>query len=349
MPVTTTAQVTRPGPAVAPATLAPPTLARMPRFFVATVEFAVGNGPLQVRASGTGRLVSQDEWASGATGLTAAGRHSLVIALPVRGACATRLYRLRLSGRRLSGRAMPVGRKLPGELWSVTASADGQVIGYAISGCAKGDPGYIGVSNVRTGRTLHWGDVSLGGVSPGNVALSGGLSMSASGSMLAFTGWDLTPAGQVLRQVVRVLPTASPPGTVASRSRTVLSRPASEAALQSVALSPDGASFYLCTASASGRHRTTTVAAYRTVSGHRERTIATLSGGPLLQGCPMALDASGHFLLVPYGLRGPHSPAGRWLLQIASIDVATSQAVTLDLCLPPNAGMDAYAGMRVAW
>src|SRR5882724_11169798 len=43
---------------------------------------------------------------------------------------------------------------------------------------------------------------SLGGVSPGNVALSGALSMSANGALIAFTGWDVAAGGQATRQVV---------------------------------------------------------------------------------------------------------------------------------------------------
>jgi hypothetical protein len=116
-----------------------------------------------------------------------------------------------------------------------------------------------------------------------------------------------------------------------------------------VALSPDGRSFYLCTVSASGRNRKTTVAAYRTSSGSLTHVTATLSGAPLLQGCSLALDASGRFLLVSYGLRAPHRGPGRWLLQVASVDLVTRQVATLDLSLPPIAGMDPYAGVRLAW
>jgi hypothetical protein len=320
-----------------------------PRLFAATVQFAVGGGPLQVRTSGTGSLVSQDARTGSASGLAAAGKHSLVIALPVRGACATRLYRVRLNAQGRPGRLHQLGRKLHGELWSVAASANGQLVGYAISGCAKGDPGYVGVTDLASGRSKRWADVNLGGVSPGSVALSGGLSMSASGGTLAYTGWDVAPGGQLLRQVVGVLSTTAPPGTLASRSRIVLSRPVSQAALQSVALSPDGTSFYLCTASGSRSDRKTAVASYRTSSGSLQHPIATLSGAPLLQGCSLALDASGRFLLVSYGLRAAHRGRGRWLLQVASIDVVTRQVTTLDLSLMPIAGMDPYAGIRLAW
>jgi hypothetical protein len=94
-----TSRAGSPGAAAAPAA---------PRFFADTVLFAEGSGPLQVRESATGALVAQDEQASGVTGLAAAGGRSFVIALPVSGTCATRLYRLRLSRLGLPGRLSPL-------------------------------------------------------------------------------------------------------------------------------------------------------------------------------------------------------------------------------------------------
>jgi len=323
--------------------------AAAPRFFADTVLFAEGNGPLQVRESATGALLVQAEHTSGVTGLAAAGGRSFVIALPVSGTCATRLYRFRLGGRGLPGRLSPLGHELHGELWSLAASANGQVIGYAISGCAKGEPGHIGVIHVRGGWTRQWGNVNLGGVSPGNVALSGALSMSANGALIAFTGWDMAVGGQATRQVVRVLPASARPGTVAGRSRAVLSRPVTQPSLAAASLSPNGASFYLCTVSANRTRRLAKIAAYRTASGVRLEVIATLRGTPFLAGCPMALDTTGRFLLVPYSLRSPHNPAGRAALLAARIDIATRATVILDLRLPANAGMDPYIGLRTAW
>jgi hypothetical protein len=311
--------------------------------------FAEGSGPLQVRESATGALVAQDEHTSGATGLAGAGVRSFVVALPVSGTCATRLYRLRLSRPGLPGRLAPLGHELHGELWSLAASASGQVIGYAISGCAKGEPGYIGVIHVRGGRTLQWGNVNLGGVSPGNVALSGALSMSANGALIAFTGWDLAPGGRATRQVVRVLPAGALPGTVAGRSRAVLSWPVTQPSLAAASLSPDGASFYLCTVSANRTRRLTKVAAYRTATGELREVIATLRGTPFLAGCPMGLDTTGHFLLVPYSLRSWHKPAGRAALLAARIDITARATAILDLSLPASTGMDRYAGLRTAW
>lgn len=320
-----------------------------PRFFADTVNFASGGGPLQIRKTSTGALVAQDQHTSGVTGLAATGGGRFLIALPVRSTCATQIYRFRLNDRGRPGRLSPLGHELRGELWSMAASAKGRVIGYAISGCAKGEPGYLRVLHVRTGRTRQWGDVNLGGVSPGNVALSGALSMSASGTMLAFPGQDVAANGRVTRQVVRVLPTNARPGTVAQRSRIVLSRPAGQASPLAASLSPSADSVYLCTVSASRTQRVTKVAAYRMASGRLREVIATLRGKPYLAGCPIALDTSGRFVLVPYSLRPAHYPAGHAVFLIARIRIATKTIATLKLRLPPNAGMDPYTSMMTAW
>ena len=138
----------------------------MPRFFADAITTSEGNGPLEVRASASGKLVAQEEHAAAVDGLAAAGTDGFVIALQAGDGCATHLYRVRLNGQGHPGRLSPVGTELRGRVWSLAAGAGGQVIGYAVSGCAKGDPGYLGIFDARTGRSRQWSDVSLGGVSP---------------------------------------------------------------------------------------------------------------------------------------------------------------------------------------
>jgi hypothetical protein len=220
-------------------------LSGLPRFFADTVDSVEGNGPLQVRDSATGRLVAEDEHTFGVTAMAATGARSFVIAAPVGDnfSCVTRLYRPKLSSHGRVGRLSPLSAEVRGEVWSLAASANGRVIGYAVSGCGKGQPGYLGVLDARTGRTRKWRDVSLGGVSPGDVAVNGPfLSMSAGGRLLAFAGWDVAGNwhvvgyGRFTRQVVRVLPTGAAAGTLAQRSHTVLSRPLSQPELAAVNL-----------------------------------------------------------------------------------------------------------------
>jgi hypothetical protein len=333
-----------------------PTRAAVPRFFADTVTAAEGNGPLQVRASASGRLVAEQATPGPGgvvAGLAATGAGSFVIAEPVNGGCGTRLYRFQLTGRGSLGRLAPVGPELTGWVSSLAASAGGQVIGYAVSGCGKGSPGHIGVFNARTGRSREWSDVNVGG-NPGNVALGGAVSLSANGRLLAFTGWDVAGnwhvvgGGRFTRQVVRVLPTNAPAGTVAQRSRVVLSRPLSQPELAAVALSPNAESFYLCMMSSSRDRSVRKIAAYATATGGRQQAIATLTGTSIPATCQMALDSAGRFLLLTNSLSNPRYP-GTPVLRLARIDLTARSAVILSIKLPSNAGMDPYAGMTSAW
>jgi hypothetical protein len=340
----------------------PPATVRLgwPRFFADTVDSVEGNGMLQVRDSATGTLVAEDKHMFGVPGiaaLVATGTRSFVIAAPAGDNfnCATRLYRVSLKSGGRPGLLSPLGKVLRGQVWSLAASAHGRLIGYAVGGCVKGQPGYLGILDVRTGRTRQWRDVSLAGESPGNVAVNGPLlSMSADGRLLAFTGWDVAGnwrvigKGRFTRQVVRVLPTAAASGTLAQRSHVVLSRPLSPAELASVNLSPSARSLYLCTMSPGRNRSVRTVAAYDTATGARLRVIATLTGTYVPTTCQMALDSTGRFLLLTYSLSNPRYP-GKPVLRLARIDLTTRTIASLSLRLPPNGGMDPYAGMSTAW
>jgi len=317
----------------------------LPPFFADAVTTGEANESLQVRVAASGRLVAQEENMAGVSGLAAAGPDSFVIALQLGDGCATRLYQVQLGNQGHPGRLSPVGPELHGLVWSLAASAGSRVIGYAVSGCDKGDPGFIGVFNTSTQRARQWGDVDLGGVSPGSVALSGALSMSASGRLLAFTGWNVAGNGLNTGQFVRVLPTDAPAGTAAERSQMVLSRPDSGPELAAATLSPSGASFYLCTQTESRTGLGTNVAWYRTSTGELQQDLASLRGAPEQMGCSMALDSSGRFLLVPYSL----DPASHPALKAAEIDIATRAVKILTLQLPPDGGMDPPTGMIAAW
>jgi hypothetical protein len=313
----------------------------MPRFFADDLTFSEGNGSLEVRASANGRLVAQEEDMAGVYGLAATGDDSFVIALQAGDGCTARLYQVRLGGQGRPGGLSPVGPDLHGLVWSLASDAGGGVIGYAVSGCAKGDSGYIGIVDTRTGRSRQWSDVGVGGESAGNVATSGSLSISASGELLAFTGWNVAADGRFTSQVVRVLPTTAAAGTVAERSHVVLSRPVSQPELTAVSLSPSGDLFYLSTESG----RTTTVAEYRTSTGSFVEYLARLKGTPAPMQSSMALDTSGQFLLVPYSL----SQASHPMLKVAMIGITTRAVTTVMIQLPRTAGMDQETGMDAAW
>jgi len=317
----------------------------MPRFFADDITFSEGNGSLEVRASADGGLVTKEEHMAGVYGLAATGDDSFVIALQAGDGCTARLYRFRLGGQGRPGGLSPIGPELHGLVWSLTADGGGGVIGYAVSGCAKGGPGYIGIVDTRTGRSRQWSDVGVGGESAGNVAVSGALSISASGGLLAFTGWSVAADGRFTSQVVRVLPTTAAAGTVAERSHVVLSRPVSQPELTAVSLSPSGSLFYLSARSG----RTTTVAGYRTSTGGLVADLASLGGTPPPAWSPMALDTSGRFLLVPYSLSQASRPMLHVVLKVAMIDITTRAVRTVIIQLPGTAGMDQYTGMDAAW
>jgi hypothetical protein len=344
---------------------AAPAPAGQPRFFADTQGSGEGNSPLQIRESATGALVWRDGRATGTggvTGLAATGRGDFVIALNMGSGCATRLYRVRLNGSGVPGALSPVGPRLPGMVWSLAAGGGGRVIGYAISGCSKGDPGYLGVLHLPSGRTRQWGGVSLGGVSPGNLALRGPLSMSANGRLLAFAAVSAVsaaspPRSRVTAQSVRVLPTGAPPGAAAGRSHVVFRQAAPGAgtglSLAAASLSPNGTSVYLCLQSAARTRAAARIAAYDTATGKPRGVIATFTAkGTWPQaGCSsMALDASGRFLLVPDSVHHPAPPSNGVLQHIARIDIATKAMSTVTVKLPGSGGMDQESGMSiVAW
>jgi hypothetical protein len=304
-------------------------LASAPRYFIdATQSDGSAYGWLEIRESATGKLVANPRQPvipmAGAYlppyGLAATGPRSFVVGMMTPSDCATRFFRMQLDDQGRPGALTPVGPTLPGTLSAMAASAGGGLIGYAIddSGCHKGggSPGaYLGVLDVRSGRTRQWTD-AFSDLSQ--------LSMSANGRLLAFTHETGVPAQggglMITGTQVRVLSTDAAPGTVAERSRVVARTPANFSAFSgtSVLLSPSGTSFYLCsqpfTLARPGARQiveNARIIAYRTATGKATGVVATFSGSIipsskgggfyLTLGCStMALDASGRFLLVPY-------------------------------------------------
>jgi hypothetical protein len=330
--------------------------ARPPSLFANLVLFSgAGYGPLQVRRAATGALITSDPAGSGAVGLAAYGDgRDLVIAKPDGARCATRLYRLRLSPRGVAGPLSPVGGVLPGAVYSLAASANGQVIAYTLRGCAKGQPGDLRVLDVRTGRTRQWTGLDIAGISPGRVAISGALSLSASGALLAFPALDTTASGRVTAQVVRVLRTGAAAGPAAARSRVVVRGPAAGPNLAGVALSRDGGSFYLCSVRASRNRRVTTVTLRAVATGRTRRTVATLAAaGPTFAqqelGCPLALAISGSFLLVPYAVHDPRDPADAPEIRLARIGLAAGRVTRLAFALPATGGADQAVSVVTGW
>jgi hypothetical protein len=243
-------------------------------------------------------------------------------------------------------------------VWSLAAGDGGRVIGYAISGCSKGAPGYLGVLQVPSGRTREWGGISLGGISSGNLALQGQLSISANGRSLAFAADAMSQQyGPITGQSVRVLATDAAPGPVARRSRAIYRQAApgarSGSSLAAASLSPSGTSVYVCRQSATRNVATAEIVAYGTSTGKPRGDIATFTARgtwPQVSCSSMALDSSGRFLLVPYAVHHLGEPSNEVLQQVARIELATRAISTVPVRMPASGGISGEADTSiVAW
>ena len=339
------------------------TAAGQPRYFADIVRAsgsATGAGPVQIRYSATGALVPRQP-GTYALAITAydSGRW-LLIAQQAGDACASRLYRATLSGRGVLGRLSRIGPRLHGLVWSLAADTDGKIVGTTVAGCEKGQSGYLAVIRIRAGSVRRWGSVNLGGTG-GSLALGFGLSMSADGRLLAFTGEATSTGGTNAGQRVWVLRTAAQAGTLAQRSRVVLSRPSSGPALSSVVLSAAGKSFYLCTVSTTGTvtahktvKQTAVITARRTSDGTSTSTLAklTATGVNFLGqgfGCPMAMTPNGRYLFAPYRLHYGNSTSVPPRVSAAVISISSHAWRTVSFQLPGSGGMSVADGITVAW
>jgi hypothetical protein len=334
--------------------------AGQPRYFADIVRFSgsLGAGPVQIRSSATGALVPHQP-AIQALGIAAYdGGSRLLIARQAGDACASRLYSATLSGRGVLGRLSRIGPRLHGLVWALAADTDGTIVGTTIAGCEKGQSGYLAVIHIRAGSVRRYGSVNLGGTG-GDLALGFGLSMSANGRLLAFTGEATSAGGTNAGQRVWVLRTAAPAGTLAQRSRVVLSRPNSGPALSSVVLSPDGRSFYLCTVSTKGTvsaHKpvtqTAVITARQTSDGASTSRLAKLTAtGVTFQGfgCTIALTPNGRYLLAPYQLRYGKNTMVPPLVRAAVIRTSSHARRSISFRLPGSGGMSVAIGISVAW
>ncbi len=326
-----------------------------PKYFIDNVlssGSATGAGFPQVRLATTGALVSQPVDIQ-ALAIAPLGSHgAFIIAEPASSGCGSRLYRSTLSATGQLGTPSLL-RTVPDFVESMAADADGTTVGFTAASCTKPVSGYVGVLDIRTGALRHWGSAGANG-SPASISIGTGLSMSASGGLLAFTGSTAAAGGTAATQGVWVLKTTSPVGDLARYSRRVLTTSASGPALDSVILAPGGGAFYLCAVHATQNTQSSKIAAYRTADGRLTGTIATLTGsgngplGPTL-GCPMTADPGVTQLLVPYSLKLASKPEIGALVRVARVDIATRSVARFSFRLPGSAGMSVPDRIAVAW
>jgi len=91
--------------------------------------------------------------------------------VPAAHGCTTQLWRLAAGVRGRLPAPIPLAPELHGRVYALATSARVQVVAYAITGCAKGQPGFIGVVHPASRRVRQWGSVSVAGLSPGRVAI----------------------------------------------------------------------------------------------------------------------------------------------------------------------------------
>jgi len=312
-------------------------------WFADAVVTGEGNGQLQVRSAATGRLVYRHSGttlsAIGALAATGPGR--FVVARPTPGGCGLRLYRTQLSAQGQPGPPKSLGASLPGSTGSLAASADGQVIGYSVTGCGRGQPGWVGVLDPGTGYSRRW---SLNGI-----GLTGGISVSANGHLLAFSGIQGAAGSRPARQHVWTLPVTAPAGSVPARARVRLTRPVSAPTLDGADLTANGAAFYLCTrARNQAGGGTLTVGRYRTATGRLQQTLATLHGKTLPEPVSMTLRTDGRSLLLPTSVAVRSAPE-RTQITVAAVATGTGRVTLLELGTPSSGGMDPVTGLITAW
>ena len=149
-------------------------LAAAPKFLIADTH---GTSPLEVRNAATGALVATvtlptEPGSQAPTGnpaddgrtyvgsvATADGYHYL-ISLYRLNHCRSWLYQFQLNGQGRPSAVTPFAAlpTIGAQLYGLTVSGDGQMIGYTTVACmgSKPQPSYVAVTNTRTGQTKRW-------------------------------------------------------------------------------------------------------------------------------------------------------------------------------------------------
>jgi hypothetical protein len=209
---------------------------------------------------------------------------SFVIAEFDKKTCTTHLRRLVISE---TGAAQSITsarvEKISGGVEQIAASANGKVLGFALSPCGHGGL-QMAVIHLATGQVTRWDMPGVGG-SP---------SLNADGSVLGFVSSRTVRAQKVSAWTIR---TDAPAGPLYKYARKAFELPKSNDA---AVLSPSGAQMYLLAQPASSKDPTG-LDLYSTSTGTLIRHVLQLSPAgqnQLVEG--IALDAASRHLLV-YG------------------------------------------------
>jgi len=286
-----------------------------PKFLI---DASTGMSPLHVRNANTGALVAQvtvpKEYPDRGsrtyiTSVATANERDYLVAeyaFP----CRSWIYQFRLDRAGQPSALTPLAA-LPtvgSELYSLTVSGNGQMVGFATTACtgARAQPNYVGVTNVRTGHTARWTVPSRNSVDH--------VSLTADGSQLCYS-LQLTPS------VVRVIPTSAAPGSASDLGRTVAQAQAGQW-ISFAAISADGSKVYFSVYGEQAIGHTRPWAGQVRVMNlatGRSRLVYAPAGQPGL----ITSDSRVRFLLLQI-----HGQAGR-PARLARLDLATGKATYL--------------------
>jgi len=318
---------------VSPGPPSPKGASAEPKFLIADV---IGARRFEIRDAATGALVahltpptrpgSSDVDAESVA--TADGRH-YVMAVYATSPCRSRLYQFQLDDQGQPSAVTPLALPaVPGEVYDLAVSGNGQKIAYATIACtgeSKPPPPYLAVTNLVTQRTTRWtlpADSSAGRVS-----------LTADGSRLCYD------PDQLGSTVVRVIPANSAPGPAAARGRTVV-RAAQFGRYQLISfavISPDGGSVYFTTYPAEpGAYADGEVRVQDLATG-RSRVVHVPAGTPGV----IVSDPSVRHLLLQF--RTKQRQLNRQPPELARLDLATGKVTYL-----PN-GWLGRVGAIITW
>jgi hypothetical protein len=305
-----------------------PASAAEPKFLI---DIATGTS-LEVRNAASGAVVAhvavpvapgRNVGRTSVTSVATGNGHTYLMAA-YRNPCRSWLYQFQLNAQGQPSAVTPFTamRTTPTELYGLTVSGNGQMVGYTTTACMgqKAHPSYVAVTNVETGKTTQWSTPARSSVD--------NVSLTADGSLLAYSLQE-NPS------IIGVIPTSAAPGSAAARGRTVVlaAQFGPSAWISFAAISQDGRAVYFTTypepptGPGVGQVRVVDLA-----SG-RSRVVYAPAGQPGL----IAVDPSVRHLLLQIQAKGTKS------LKLASLDLATGHVTSL-----PSAWLG-FSGAVITW
>jgi Tol biopolymer transport system component len=207
--------------------------------------------------------------------------HTFVIAALDKKACATHFLKFNISDAGKASAITPLSvPQISGDVEQIAASANGKVLGFALSGCAPQGLQMV-VIHLDTGKVTRWSNPGVGG-SP---------SLNADGSVYGFVSTRTERSEKVIGWTI---PTDAPAGPLYQHARKVLDLPNN---VDSMILSPSGAQLYVETQDGSSQGPMV-LDLYRTSTGTLIKQVVKLIpvGRPLVI-AGLSMDAASQHLL----------------------------------------------------